>query len=137
MKKSLILLLVFLVSNLIVASEIEITGAKIRLVPPVSTTTAAFMLITNKSNSDLKLMKAEGTFAKTFELHEMKMENNKMQMRSLENILIKAHSTIELKSGSYHLMIFDLLKPVKLGENYKIKLTFDNKYSTEVAAIVE
>lgn len=69
---------------------------------PSSRPPIAFMKIT--SVEAVKLMAVNTTVAKTNEIHEMKMEGDVMKMRAHPNGLdIPANTTVELKSGGYHL----------------------------------
>lgn len=137
MKFLLSLFFLFTSLNLFANADIEILNPKIRLTPPGGTITAMFVNIVNHTDTDLKLIKVAGEFAKNFELHNMEMIDGKMKMRSVDFILLKKNSTTELKSGGLHIMIFDLKNPLKAGETHHLKLTLDNKKEIEVKAIVE
>jgi copper(I)-binding protein len=49
--------------------------------------------------------------ANVVELHEMVMDNNVMKMRALPRLEVQAGKPLELKPGSYHVMLIDLKKP--------------------------
>jgi copper(I)-binding protein len=119
------------------SSEIEIQNPIIRLMPPGMNVTAMFLKITNHTEKDLKVVKVTGDFAGAFEFHNMEMIDGKMKMRSVESIVLKKNSSTELKPGGFHIMIFNLKKPLKEGELHKIKLTLDNKTEVELKAKVE
>lgn len=132
MKKIFLMLLLIASFNLFAENEIEVKDALIKSTPPGMLVTAAFMKIINHSNKDLYLLKVEGDFAKTFELHTMSMDEGKMVMRPVEKILLKKKSTTELKSGGLHIMIFDVNKPIVAGNDYTLKLILDNKKNTSI-----
>jgi copper(I)-binding protein len=130
-------ILSFLLSfNLFALESIVIEKASIKFPPPGMSVSAMFFKIKNNSDSDLKLVKVEGDFAKTFELHNMEMIDGKMKMRPVDFIQINKHSELELKHGSFHVMIFDIKSPLKIGDQKKIKLIFDNNKSQDVIATV-
>lgn len=125
--KKMILTLIALSSFNLFAADIEIQDARIRPTFPGMSVTAIYMKIKNNSTKDIRLTKITGDFAPTFELHNMEMSEGKMVMRPVDSILIKGHSTTELKSGGLHVMVFDAPKPIQKTKVYGAKLTFDNK----------
>ena len=132
MKKILFMLLLIVSFNLFAESDIEVKDAQIKSTPPGMLVTAAFMKIINHSNKDLYLLKVEGDFAKTFELHTMAMDEGKMVMRPVEKILLKKKSTTELKSGGLHIMIFDVNKPIVTANDYALKLVLDSNKTISI-----
>ena len=123
--------------SLFASGKIEIQSPIIRLPPPGMEVTAMFLKITNQTENDLKIVKVTGDFAQSFELHNMQMIDGKMKMRPVEFIELKKKSTTELKSGGFHIMIFNLKKPLTQGEHHKVKLILDNKNEVEINALVE
>ena len=88
-------------------AQIKVENAWVRATVPKQQATGAFMKIT--SVEAVKLMAVNTTVAKTNEIHEMKMEGDVMKMRAHPNGLdIPANTTVELKSGGYHLMMMEL-----------------------------
>ena len=63
-----------------------------------------------------------------------------MRMRAIEGLPLPAGKSVELKPGGYHVMLIDLVKPLRPGEQVPISLTFlaaDGRKSTvEVKAMV-
>jgi copper(I)-binding protein len=128
MKKNLtLLLLLFITFNLFAANEIEITNPVIRATPPGMDMTVVFFTVNNHTQSDFKIIKVNGDFAKNFELHNMEMINGRMQMRPIDAILVLKNSITELKSGGLHIMVFGVKNTLKPGEQYQFKLILDNK----------
>jgi copper(I)-binding protein len=65
------------------------------------------------------------------------MINGKMQMRPVEFITVKKNSQTELKHGGFHIMVFNFLSPLKMGETHKLKFILENKKEIEFVAKVE
>ena len=126
MKTSLFTILLFMSLNIMANSSIEILTPIIRLPPPGQNVSAIFLKITNKSKNDLSLIKVSGDFAKQFELHTMEMKDNMMRMRQVDLILLKKDTTIELKSGGLHIMVFEIKKPLQKDKVYDLKLFFSD-----------
>jgi periplasmic copper chaperone A len=62
-----------------------------------------------------------------------------MAMRAIDDIPLPAGKTVELKPGGYHVMLMELVKPLKAGDKVPITLTIVGKGKTtkvEVAAEV-
>lgn len=76
-------------------------------------------------------------FAQSFELHNMEMKNGKMQMRAVDSILLPRKSVTTLKSGGFHVMIFDIKKSLKIGDKFKIRLLLDTKKELTTEAVVK
>lgn len=115
---------------------IAVQDPYIRLVPPGAPTTGAFMVISNNSAADRKLIRAASPVAKTVELHTHLNENGVMKMRPVPDIEIKAGGRTELKPGSYHVMLIDMTKPLQEGDEVPIDLTFDDGSTQHIAAPV-
>jgi len=85
---------------------------------------AAYMTLTSKQ--DTSLVKAESNVTKDVEIHSMSMEKGVMKMRMLDSLPLPAGKPYKLEPGSFHLMLFDLKKPLVEGEQISFELTFKN-----------
>ena len=118
-------------------SALRIDDPYVRLVPPGTTTTGAFMTIHNASNAERKLVKATSPISDKVQLHTHMNENGVMKMRAVPHIEVKAHSQTELKPGSFHVMLIDLTAPLNEGDKVPITLEFDDGSTIELAAPVK
>lgn len=124
---SLLIVFFLLISPItLLANDLIFENAEIRVLP-TKALSAATVLIKNSSDVKYKLIKVEGGFAKSFEIHDMEKIDGVMKMRTLDSLEIPANSKVELKSGGMHLMIFDLDEILTPGSSYKIKLIFQPK----------
>ena len=62
--------------------------------------------------------------ANQVQLHFMGMQGDVMKMNEVAAIDLPSGKTVELKPGSYHLMILGVKAPIKPGDNLKMKLKF-------------
>ena len=108
------------------AADISVAGPYIRLVPPTAQTTAAFMVLKNGSDKERKLVKADSPAARAVELHTVIRDGEVMKMRPVAEVPIKARGETQLKPGSYHIMLINLTKPLKEGDEVALTLTFDD-----------
>ena len=138
LKKTLYLALVLLMGMLLAcskqATEINITDNWVRATAEGQDVGAAYMTIT--SASDNSLVKVESSVTDSVEIHSMSIENGVMKMRMLEQLDLKANTPNKLAPGGFHLMLFDLKKPLKAGETVSFTLHFKNQAGKEGSARV-
>ena len=103
-------------------TDVVITDSWVRANAPGQSVGAAYMTL--NSPQDSTLVYVETPAAGTVEIHSMSMENNVMKMRMLEELPLKAGKPEKLAPGGFHLMLFDLKTPLKVGENASFKLCF-------------
>jgi len=118
-------------------AELIVTAPYVRMVPPGTPTSGAFMTIRNTGNTDRKLLKADSPAAKTVELHTHINDNGMMKMRPVKEIEVKAHGQAELKPGSHHIMLIDLKRTLKEGETVPLTLTFDDGSTRKIDAPIK
>ena len=92
----------------------------------------AFMLLKNSGTTPDKLIRAASEVAETVEIHQTVMEGDVMRMSPVEFIEIPAGGEVELKPGSYHVMLIGLKQDLKAGDTINITLTFENAGETTV-----
>jgi periplasmic copper chaperone A len=119
------------------ANAITVDQPWTRATPPGAKVTAGYMTITNTGSEPDRLVGGvlpEGRF----ELHEMKMDGNVMQMREVkEGLEIKPGQKVELNPDGYHAMFVGLTKPIKKGEAFKGQLRFEKAGLVDIEYQVE
>jgi len=103
---------------------IVISSARVLPPFPGRDTAAGYMSITNHSKSDDKLVSVTSPISGAVEIHNHIQEDGVMKMRQVDGIEIRAGETVELKPGSFHLMMFKAELPdgqddVSLTLNYE------------------
>ena len=117
--------------------DIEIAQPWTRATPAGAPTAAGYATITNTGQEADWLVGGSAAGAGTVEVHEMSMQDGIMRMRQLEDGLqIAPGETVELKPGSYHLMMIGLDQAYEEGETVEGTLTFQNAGTVEVAFTV-
>lgn len=104
---------------------VALSHAWARATAPGQAVGAAYMAL--KSVTNLTLVKVESPIADSVEIHKMAMKNGVMEMRMLETLELPAGKVVKLEPGGFHLMLFDLKKPLKAGENIPLMLSFKDK----------
>ncbi len=118
------------------ADSISVSDPYVRMAPPGAQATAAFMLLKNAGDKDVKLVKAGSDASKITELHTHINDNGVMKMRPVPSIEIKAKSETALKPGGLHIMMIDLKGPMKEGDKVAVTLSFDDGSSKVIEAVV-
>ena len=95
---------------------------------------AVFLSIDNKGSAD-RLVAASSALSPRVELHTHTMDNDVMRMRPVEAIEIPAGTVTELKSGGYHIMMFDVKSMPEKGSTVPLTLTFENAGDVQIGAI--
>lgn len=131
--KKVLLGSLFLAGLVFAQPKIEVKDAWVRAVPPTSKMSAAYMVIENKGKEADKLISASNNVSEITELH--KTENGKM--RKVEFIEVPANGKVELKPGGLHIMLINLKKPIKEGEEVELTLKFEKSGEVKVKAPVK
>jgi copper(I)-binding protein len=104
-----------------------------RATPKGASVGGGYMKITNTGSEPDRLISGSSSIAGRFEVHEMSMDNGVMKMRMLkEGLEIKPGETVELKPGSFHIMMLDLKQPIVDKQNFKGTLVFQKAGTVEV-----
>ena len=125
MKILQLLLATSLLSALSAMADVTVSDAWVRANVPGQSVGAAYMTL--NSPLDSTLVYIESTAAGNVEIHSMTMNNNVMKMRKLEELPLKAGKAEKLAPGGFHLMLFDLAKPLKAGDKANFTLCFKDK----------
>ncbi|HNZ57449.1 MAG TPA: copper chaperone PCu(A)C [Methylophilaceae bacterium] len=120
-----LLMTVFLTAHAETAKPVQIQQAWARATAPGQSVGAAYMTLVHHEN--ITLIAADSNAAGSVEIHSMEMKNGIMKMRMLEELPIKAGKAVKLGPGGLHLMLFDLQKPLKVGEKIELTLCFKDK----------
>jgi copper(I)-binding protein len=118
------------------AESVSANEPFVRMTPPGTSNTGAFMVLKNADSKDHKLIKAESPVAKAVELHTHTNDGGVMKMRQVKDIEIKTNGEAVLKPGSMHVMLIGLKQDLKEGDNVAITLTFEDGSSKKIEAPV-
>lgn len=119
------LLLALISLSLLAQAEVQFSDAWVRAGHPGQTVGAAY--VTMRSPEAVTLVFIETERAGSVEMHSMTMEKGVMKMRSMDSLPIPAGKPVKLAPGGLHLMLFDLTRPLKAGEQVRFRLCFKNQ----------
>lgn len=107
------------------AGDLVIETPWLRATPQGAKVVGGYMTIVNNGKEPDRLVGGTLDNARRFELHEMRMVGDVMQMRPLpDGLEIKPGASVELKPGGFHIMGMDLQSPYTAGQTVKGTLTF-------------
>jgi periplasmic copper chaperone A len=119
-------------------AQITVKNPWVRGTVAAQTTTGAFMELT--APQDARLVGVRSPLAATAEIHEMATVNNVMTMRPVAGIDLPAGRAVTLAPGGYHVMLFNLTRPLKEGDTVPLTLLVERpggaRESVEVQASV-
>ena len=90
-----------------------------------------YMMITNKSESDLFLIGGRSSFSEELILHK-ESSSSLSNMQKISQIKIPAGSTISLKDLNLHLMFLNYDSTIEWFEPHRANLYFSNNMKLEV-----
>jgi copper(I)-binding protein len=113
--------------------SIKIEAPWLRATPAGAEVAGGYMKIENTGTDADRLIGGSATVAGKLEVHEMSMVGSVMKMRQLDKGLeLKPGQRVELKPGSYHLMLMGLKQQLKGGDKVKGTLMFEKAGTVEV-----
>jgi len=130
-------------TSLAFAHDYTVGGLKIdhpwaRATPKGASVGGGYMKITNNGSEPDRLIGGSTDMAKSFEVHEMKMDGGVMKMRPVAGGLeIKPGQTVTLDPSGYHVMFVGLKDQLKQGGHFKATLDFAKAGKVEVDFVVE
>lgn len=102
------------------------------------TMTAAFMELVNPGPQPVTLVKASCAAAKMTQLHVMQASGDKQVMvEAKDGLRIEPGSHKHLVSGGAHIMLMGVTKPLAIGDDVELELTFDNGQVETITAVVK
>jgi copper(I)-binding protein len=120
------------------AGDLVITQAWSRATPSGAKIGSGYFTIENKGTTADRLVGISADVAGKVEVHEMAMKNGVMTMRPLAaGLTIDPGKTVILAPGGYHLMMFDLKRPLKQGDALPVTLEFEKAGRVKVSLDVQ
>ena len=106
-------------------AQVTVKDAWVRGTVASQKATGAFMQLT--TTEAVRLVEARSGAAKIVEIHEMRMEGDRMMMQAVPGLDLVPGKTLELKPGGYHVMLIDVVKPLNAGDKVPLTLVLEGK----------
>ncbi|EKP95650.1 copper chaperone PCu(A)C [Thermaerobacter subterraneus] len=114
---------------------VTVTGAWVRAASK-GDMSAAFFVVENKGSKAVRLTGVRTDVAATAEIHQTTQEGSTARMQRVEGIEVPAGGRVELAPGGYHVMMMDLQRDLKAGDQIQLTLQFDGGHEVTVTAEV-
>ena len=108
----------------------------VRMMPAVSTSTAAYFSLKNTTDKPMSLIRASSASATTVEMHTTVEKNGLMSMQPLKEVALPVAEVIEFKPGGHHIMLMGLKKPLKQNQKLTLMLHFSDGSRQSVVCVV-
>jgi copper(I)-binding protein len=105
-------------------AQVTVGDPWIRATVPAQKTSGAFMQLSSKQ--DARLVGVRTPVAGNAEIHQMEMQGQSMKMHAVDGIALPAGKPVNLASGGYHIMLFDLKRQLKEGETVPLTLVVED-----------
>jgi hypothetical protein len=99
---------------------VEVSEAWARATMPGQKVAGVYMQL--KADRPARLIGVRCSAAKTAEVHQMSHAGGVMKMRKVEALDLPANRAVKLEPGGFHVMLFDIGKPLKPGERVPLTL---------------
>lgn len=119
------------------SGQINISKAWIQEAPPSSTVHGGFMTILNRGDEAMTITSVESPSYEEVQMHKSEEKDGMASMIRQKELKIPAHSVLELKPGSYHLMLMKPEKKMKAGDEVKLIIHFSNGEQISQIATVQ
>ena len=136
--KTLIALMLGLVSLSAFAggADIQIQDPWVQAAPPNVKVLAAYLEIKNNGEKPRILTNVSSPAFNEIGIHRSVMHENMAHMEHLKELTIPPRASVALKPCGLHLMLMDAKKPLKIGDQVPMTLTFQSGEKIEVTAVV-
>jgi periplasmic copper chaperone A len=98
--------------------------------------TALYLTIRSTGTAADRLVGASTSVATRAELHTVEKKGNDMVMYQVPAVDVPAGGEVQLKPGSFHVMLFGLTRDLKEGDTVDVSLQFEKAGTVPVRAVV-
>lgn len=124
-----------MVSFACMSHHVTYTEAYIRAMAPEQTSTAAYMIIENKSDKPITIVGVASEDAATVMMHKTVEKKGRARMEHLHELVVPAHGKLILQPGGEHLMLMGMPEPLVPTDNVTLIITYSDKSTSTVQNI--
>ena len=92
--------------------------------PPPRSPAAGYLVLENRGGNPVALVAVATEAAERAEIHVMEYKDDRMKMRRVAKLQIPAGEEVALKPGGTHLMLMELRRPLRDGDEVELVLRF-------------
>ena len=112
--------------------DIQVRHPWSRATPPGAKVGVGYLEIRNTGSQPDRLLSASTSAARRVEMHVTEQAGEVAKMRQLRAFEIPGRERLDLRPGGAHLMLVDLVEPLKKGERFSMTLRFERAGELEV-----
>jgi len=112
--------------------ELQIRHPWSRATPPGAKVGVGYLEIRNNGAQPDRLLSASTSVAQRVEMHVTERAGEVAKMRQLRAFEVPGRERLTLEPGGAHLMLVDLVQPLKKGERFSMTLRFERAGELEV-----
>ena len=105
--------------------DLQIRHPWARATPPGTSVGVGYFEIRNTGKEPDRLLSATSPAARQVEMHVSEHAGEVAKMRQLRAFEVPARERLTLEPNGAHLMLVDLVQPLKKGERFPMKLRFE------------
>ena len=117
--------------------EIQVRHPWSRATAPGARVAAGYMEIRNNGRQPDRLLSVSTAAAQRVELHVTQRDGEVLRMRQVKSFEIPARERFTLGPGGAHLMLVDVVQPLKKGDRFPMKLRFERAGELEIQVEVQ
>jgi copper(I)-binding protein len=127
-------LVAFLGSSPAAADDITVRQAWSRATPKGAKVAGGYLTIESRGMQPDRLLSASSAAAAKVEIHQMRMEDGVMTMRSHDSgLALPPDATVTLAPGGDHIMFIGLIAPFEEGQRVPVSLNFERAGKIEAS----
>jgi|GEM_PF-305087 len=115
--------------------DLTVSQAWARATVPGQDVAAVYLTVTSTQGAALVGLRSDA--AGTVQMHDMTMDGNVMKMRQRERLPLPAGQAVQLQPGGTHLMMQQLKKPLRPGDQVTLSLTLVDQTGLETVVRVD
>lgn len=104
--------------------DLRVLGAHAPATPATATSAAAYVTVHNVGATSDQLLRVSTPLAAQVQLHRSQLDGGVMRMRPVTSLEVPIGGSIEMSTGGTHLMLIGLKRPLKVGEQFPLRLEF-------------
>ncbi|GAA6151836.1 copper chaperone PCu(A)C [Pseudoteredinibacter isoporae] len=103
-----------------------------RPLPPGQSTAVAYLELRNDGDKPIRLISVSSPLARSAEFHRHIHEDGMMKMRKLSGIDLGLGKILRFQPGGYHIMLFGVKRPLRVGDTFTMQIETDTGESLDV-----
>ena len=128
-QKIVTVLLFYGLANVGYAASLVASDARVRLVPPVSTGSAAYVTLRNNAPDPVTIVGVSSPVCRKAMMH-------RADMKAMKRVTVAAHGVVHFAVGGDHIMLMGLNHALRIGERVPLLLHLKGGDTMPIDAVV-